>query len=262
MASWVRRIVRGTGGRAAVSLFPLVLFLGGCGDGPGPGVPGGAWSHLLSPGQGRFFHVSSYDTTGGNRDRYELAPGDSVLLLDLEGPGVIRQLWITVASPDPDYLRRISLMMFWDGEDIPSVEVPLGDFFGNGFVKAHYTALPMGVSSGGFYSYLPMPFQRRARILAVNGTGQVVDAFYFNANVEEGVELPRPLATFHAVWNRNPRTTSLQPHRLLDAEVRNSAVKALTGKKEGAQDALAAMLPEDTLRKEAARALHLLHHMN
>jgi hypothetical protein len=218
MAPWVRRMVRGKRVGPAVSCLSLCLLLSGCGDGPDGGGSGGAWDHLLTPGGGRFLHVSSYDTTGGNRDRYELAPGDSVVLLEVEGPGVVRQLWITVASPDPHYLRRISLRMYWEGEDNPSVDVPLGDFFGNGFAKTHYTALPMGVSSGGFYSYLPMPFRRRARILAMNGTGQVVDAFYFNANVELGADLLRPLATFHAAWNRDARTTSLRPHTILEAE--------------------------------------------
>jgi hypothetical protein len=140
-----------------------------------------------------------------------------VVLLDVEGPGIVRQMWITVASSDPHYLRRISLRMHWDGEEEPSVHVPLGDFFGNGFGKVHYTALPMGVSSGGFYSYLPMPFRSRARIVAENGTGVVVDAFYFNANVEQEAELPRPLATFHAAWNREKRTSSAGPHRILEA---------------------------------------------
>jgi len=142
----------------------------------------------------------------------------------MEGPGVIRQLWMTVASADPDYLRRISLKMYWEGEEEPSAHVPLGDFFGNGFKQVHYTALPMGVSSGGFYAYLPMPFQRRARIVAVNGTGEVVDAFYFNANVELGPELPSPLATFHASWNRDSRTTSRAPHRILLARGRGHLV--------------------------------------
>ena len=208
-------------GRARVHLLLgtsllAAAALAGCGEdregGPGP------WDHLLTPGSGEFLHVSSYDTTGGNRDRHELAPGDSVVLLDVEGPGVLRQLWITVASSDPHYLRRIALKMYWDGEEDPSVAAPLGDFFGNGFEKIHYTALPMGVSSGGFYAYLPMPFRTRARIVAENGTGSVVDAFYFNANVETGVELPGPLATFHAAWNRDSRTTSPRPHTILEAE--------------------------------------------
>lgn len=172
---------------------------------------------LFTTPRGRYLHVSSYDTTGGNRDRFEVAPGDSVVLLDVEGPGVVRRLWLTVASPDPHYLRRIALEMSWDGEANPSVRVPLGDFFGNAFDRRHYAALPMGVSSGGFYSYLPMPFGRRARIVARNGTGRVIDAFYFNADVELVDSLPRPLATFHATWHRDERTTAPVPHTVLAA---------------------------------------------
>ncbi len=165
----------------------------------------------------RFLHVSSTDTTGGNADRFEVAPGDSVVLLDVDGPGVIRRLWITVSSRDPHYLRRIALEMYWDGETNPSVEAPLGDFFGDGFGKPSYASLVMGVTSGGFFTYLPMPFARHARIVARNGTGRAIDAFYFNADVELVDSLPRPLATFHAWWHRDPRTTSPRPHLILDA---------------------------------------------
>ncbi|MFC1661077.1 glycoside hydrolase family 172 protein [Gemmatimonadota bacterium] len=203
--------------RYSVCLGMVCMLLVGCGGGGEEERSLGPWDHLLSPGEGRFQHVSSFDTTGGNRDRFEIAPGDSVVLMDLGGPGVIRRMWITVASGDPHYLRRISLKMYWDGETEPSVAVPLGDFFGNGFEKTHYTALPMGVSSGGFYSYLPMPFSRHARIVAENRTGQVVDAFYFNADLETAVKLPRTLATFHAEWRRTPRTTVQEPHRVLEA---------------------------------------------
>ena len=151
------------GGALVRVLLLFTLLFTGCEGGHSRQGRVGPWDDLFSPGSGRFFHVSSYDTTGGNRDRYEMAPGDSAVLLEMEGPGVIRQLWMTVASSDPDYLRRISLKMYWEGEEEPSAHVPLGDFFGNGFEKVHYTALPMGVSSGGFYAYLPMPFRRKAR---------------------------------------------------------------------------------------------------
>jgi hypothetical protein len=169
-----------------------------------------------APGLG-FQHVSSYDTTGGNADRRVVPAGDSVVLLDMDGPGVVRRLWITVASSDPDYLRRIGLKMYWEGETDPSVEAPLGDFFGNGFDTRHYTALPMGMSSGGFYCYLPMPFAKHARIVATNGTGRTISAFYFNIDLTTGDRLPHPLATLHAWWHRDRRTTSRRPHLVLDA---------------------------------------------
>ncbi|MGD2218350.1 MAG: DUF2961 domain-containing protein [Gemmatimonadales bacterium] len=185
-----------------------------------PRATAGPFDHLFAAPLGRFVHISSYDTTGGNLDRLEIAAGDSAVLLDHRGPGVIRRIWITVSSRDPDYLRRIALKMYWDGETDPSVLVPLGDFFGNGFDKRHYTALPAGTSSGGFYFYLPMPFNEQARIVAENGTGRTIDAFYYNIDLVELETLPREPATFHAWWHRDPRTTGLDPHLVLDARGR------------------------------------------
>ncbi len=178
----------------------------------------GFLDHLYRAPLGEFTQISSYDTTGGNRDRLEIAAGDSAVLLDVEGPGVIQRIWITVSSSDPHYLRRIALRMFWDGENEPSVAVPLGDFFGNGFDKRHYLSMPMGVSSGGFYCYLPMPFHRRARIVVENGTGRDIDAFYYNIGLTRTEGLPRGLRTFHASWRRTARTADTLPHVVLEAE--------------------------------------------
>jgi len=177
-------------------------------------------AELLAAPAGRFLHVSSTDPTGGNRDYRVIEPADSLVLLDVDGPGEVRRLWITVASRDPQYLRRLALKMYWDGEVTPSVAAPLGDFFGNGFSKRHYTALVMGESSGGFYCYLPMPFRRHARIVVDNGTGRPVDAFYYNIDLLTDVSLPRDVATFHAWWHRDPRTTHRAPHLVLQASAR------------------------------------------
>jgi hypothetical protein len=184
----------------------------------------GPLDQLFSVPSGRFLQVSSFDTTGGNADRLEIAAGASAVLLDAEGPGIIQRIWITVSSLDPHYLRRIALEMYWDDEAEPSVVVPLGDFFGNGFDKRHYTALPMGVSSGGFYCYLPMPFRRRARIVVRNGTGMEIDAFYFQIGLVEVDHLPRDVLTFHAWWHRDVRTEGREPHLVLDARGRGRFV--------------------------------------
>ena len=173
----------------------LVVALTAC-DQPAP--PAGSFDYLFAPPGGRFQHVSSTDATGGNHDFVEIPAGDSAVLLDTPGPGVVRRLWVTVASRDRQYLRRIGLKMYWEGETNPSVAAPLGDFFGNGFAKRHYTALVMGEASGGFYCYLPMPFQRRARIVVENGTGRPIDALYYNIELVADVRLPSGFATFHA----------------------------------------------------------------
>ncbi|MGD8278241.1 MAG: DUF2961 domain-containing protein, partial [Gemmatimonadota bacterium] len=200
--------------RPNLRLLPVLVLLAACR--PEPPTPG-PFDALYGPVRTGYLHVSSTDTTGGNRDRFEIAPRDSAVLLDLDGPGVIRRVWITVASRDPDYFRRLVLRMYWDGESAPSVAVPLGDFFGNPWDRRHWASLAMGASSGGYFLYLPMPFRRHARILVDNGSDLPVDAFYFNADVETGASLPADVATFHAVWNRDPRTSSSAPHRVLHA---------------------------------------------
>jgi hypothetical protein len=173
--------------------------------------------YLFRAPRGRFIQISSYDTTGGNRDRLEIATGDSSVLVDEAGPGVITRIWITVSSSDPHYLRRIALKMYWNGEEVPSVSVPLGDFFGNGFDKHHFTSSVLGVSSGGFYSYLPMPFRSRARIVVENGTGKEIDAFYYQVGIVQTDGMPRDMPTLHAWWNRDIRTDRAEPHLVLDA---------------------------------------------
>lgn len=197
----------------ALAWLAALALTGACAEPPA----GGALDVLFSGVTGEFLHISSFDTTGGNRDRYEIAPGDSAVLLERAGPGVIRRIWVTVASRDPQVYRRIALRMYWDDETTPSVSVPLGDFFGNAWDRRHWSSQVMGATSGGWFSYFPMPFRRRARIVVENGSDLPVDAFYFNADLDTGVDLPRDVATFHATWNRDARTSSGLPHRVLTA---------------------------------------------
>lgn len=78
--------------------------------------------------------VSSYDRTGNNRDHLKaIKPGETAVLADIKGAGVINHIWITM-SPGPRQLSRndIILRMYWDGSDEPSVVSPIGPFFGQG----------------------------------------------------------------------------------------------------------------------------------
>src|SRR5438034_7200337 len=96
----------------------LVVAVAACGQ---AAPPTGSFDHLFAPPEGRFQHVSSTDTSGGNHDFVEIPAGDSAVLLDTSGPGIVRRLWVTVASRDRQYLRRIALKMYWEGETNPSV---------------------------------------------------------------------------------------------------------------------------------------------
>src|SRR5712692_268657 len=70
---------------------------------------------------------SSYDTTGGNRDHWNIPVGETATLAEIAGAGCITHIWFTINSEDKFYLRHLALRMYWDGEDSPSVECPVGD---------------------------------------------------------------------------------------------------------------------------------------
>lgn len=190
-----------------------------------------ALENLIAPGRlpylknATFRQIASTDITGGNADRLVIPPGEKALLADIPGPGVITRIWITISSQDQNYLRRILLRMYWDDEVSPSVEVPVGDFFGTGFAKIHYLSFYQGVSSGGFFSYWPMPFRKRARLEAVNETGRQVDAFYYQIDYQEMHEpLEDDVAYFHAQWRREARTDPEKNYTILEAEGRGHLV--------------------------------------
>ena len=211
--------------RAAIVAAVIVVSLNG------PALGQAALENLLDLGRlpylkkSTFRQIASTDTTGGNADRLVIPPGETALLADIPGPGVITRIWITISSSDPHYLRRILLRMYWDDEESPSVEVPVGDFFGTGFAKVHYVSYFLGISSGGFYSYWPMPFRRRARLEAVNETGQQVDAFYYQIDYQQMHEpLEDDVAYFHAQWRRETRTDPEKNYTLLEAEGRGHLV--------------------------------------
>lgn len=167
----------------------------------------------------KLIQISSYDTTGGNNDRINIHSGNTAVLADVEGPGVITRIWVTIDSRDPYFLRRILLRIYWDGEENPSVETPIGDFFGNGFQYTHYYSAFAGMTSGGYFCYLPMPFNKSARIEVVNQTGEEVYAFYYHIDYQKLEEpLDKDIAYFHAQWRRDIRTNNNENYLILDAE--------------------------------------------
>ncbi|HOM72727.1 MAG TPA: DUF2961 domain-containing protein, partial [Armatimonadota bacterium] len=129
-------------------------------------------------------------------------------------PGVIRHIWITV---DPKFYRDCILRMFWDGEDSPSVEVPLGDFFCNGHaLRCNINSIPIAVNpSGGFNSFWPMPFRKSARIELENQGKNVINQFYYQVNYELD-EVPDNAAYFHAQWRRAVTPIEAPQHVILD----------------------------------------------
>src|SRR5262249_18438711 len=126
--------------------------------------------------------ASSYDRSGGNADFRQIAPGATLTLMDENGPGLISHVWVTIASDDPNHLKALVLRMYWDGESSPSVETPIGDFFGLGLGDYFlYQSIPLAVGADkALNCYFPMPFQKHVRITVTNEGAIPVGAFYFN----------------------------------------------------------------------------------
>jgi hypothetical protein len=162
--------------------------------------------------------LSSYDNSGGNADFIWIAPGKAATIADIAGAGVIRRFYVAFAGPDRMRWRKYVLRMYWDGQKEPAVEVPLGDFFGAGLGTLRYfrsLAVSINPSGGGadsdidgVTSYLPMPFERGARI-TIDNDGDVKDAIlYYHIEYEDYSpgRLPENAGRLHAQWRRNPKT--------------------------------------------------------
>jgi hypothetical protein len=149
--------------------------------------------------------ASSYDRSGGNADARPIAAGETLVLLDDAGPGLVSHIWVTIASDDPHHLKALVLRMYWDGEAAPSVETPIGDFFGLGLGDYFlYESLPLSVGSDkALNCFFPMPFKKHARITVTNEGKQRVDSFYFNIDYRAySKPLPADTLYFHAQYRQ------------------------------------------------------------
>ncbi len=161
--------------------------------------------------RGRTSRISSWDRTGRNRDWWMIRPGETKVLADIEGPGVITHIWMTQAN----HYRECVLKMTWDDGRLPSVLCPLGDFFGlgHGIVNSYQSWLFTASTAHNHQfnqgcalnCYAPMPFKRRARIELSNESRKAHQQ-YFYIDYETSPELPREEAGyFHAEFRRqNP----------------------------------------------------------
>jgi hypothetical protein len=157
--------------------------------------------------------ISSYDMYGGNEDWIDIKPNEKVVLAKYNGSGCIKHIWCTSMCFSKHYLRHAILRMYWDdeSEDNPSVEVPLGDFFGMGHAKrTNFVSLPLQMSpqgGRGFNCWWPMPFSEGFKITLENkNTKKIQFYYYIDFEIYEGgFENEKDYGRFHAQWRRkNP----------------------------------------------------------
>ena len=160
--------------------------------------------------------VSSHDRTGANDDgnwQNPIQVGETRTIAEIDGPGIISHIWITISTPEKHHLKKIVLRMFWDGESTPSVETPIGDFFGLGlgeYFLYESAALSVG-SQKALNSFFPLPFRQSARITVTHEGDQAISAFYYNIDYERHDRLPDDLGYFHAQYRQgtpNPGWTT------------------------------------------------------
>jgi hypothetical protein len=123
-------------------------------------------------------------------------------MANIEGPGVIQHIWLTC---HPELWRKLIFRIYWDSEDAPSVEVPVGDFFCNGWCEhSNVNSLPVAVNpAGGMNCYWEMPFRKAAKITMEN-LGDTDAVLYYQIDYSL-TEIPEDVAYFHAQWRRtNP----------------------------------------------------------
>ena len=200
--------------RMVVVLVCLAAFAAGQKSGPLRGLAD------LSDAVSR--RASSADRSGGNADWVEVNANSTVTLADIKGAGSIRHIWFTINSPSPFHLRELVLRMYWDGETEPSVEVPIGDFFGTGFEYEDvpgghrgqkyqsWVSLPITVQDRAMNCYFEMPFGNGARITLSNDGTQDVPNLYFHIDYQEYRDA-RGVADkgrFHAQW-RHEQTRAI-----------------------------------------------------
>ena len=143
-----------------------------------------------------------------------IKPGECFVMADIEGQGAIQQMWMTPCGVP---WRFAILRIYWDGQENPSVECPLGDFFGAGWGEySPLVSLPVCVNPGcAFNCYWEMPFRKHCRITITNIDPQSQLTLYYQINYTL-TEVPEDCAYFHAQFRRENPVKYKDAYTILD----------------------------------------------
>ncbi|MDK3161802.1 DUF2961 domain-containing protein [Kamptonema cortianum] len=144
----------------------------------------------------------------------KLEPGKETNLMDIDGAGVIQHIWMTA---EPHLFRNLIVRMYWDNEETPSVEAPLGDFFCQGWLEyTHIASLPIQVNAKqSMHVYWPMPFRKHARITIENR--HIDNSFLFFYTIDYAfTDVPADAAYFHAQFRQERPHDPKTDYTILD----------------------------------------------
>jgi hypothetical protein len=178
------------------------------------------------PGISRQFTTYNLDKRSKTQ---KLPPGERVTIGEVNGAGYLSRMWLTFpgwfyqhwstkAPIDQTMLKALILRIYWDGAKTPAVEAPAGDFFGAG--QAEYNSFAsayIGTSSGGFFSYWPMPFAKGFRIEIENRHPSQGSDVFLNVNYQELDVIPAGTGYFCTQF-RTGRRQGNEPATVLETE--------------------------------------------
>lgn len=175
-------------------------------------------------GWSSFENLNGVKNAGGQRNKEakgaafaSVKAGETKVLLDVKGTGIIQRIWCTIRNREPKMLRSLRLQMFWDGDAKPAVDVPLGDFFvaNTGKTVAFQSALFASPEGRSYNCFIPMPFRKGARVLLINEGTEDQKMLYFDIDFIRVPSLSANAQYFHAFWNRQANNPLKKDYEIL-----------------------------------------------
>ena len=182
---------------------------------------------LDSFGLAQLKNYASGRVSSGNRyvssndDSKRIMPGETLVMADLSGPGMITHIWLTVAQNEFGWPRLARLRVYYDGHKTPSVDAPLGDFFavGHGAERDVNSMMVRDSSLGrARNSYWPMPFRKSCRITITNEGKRLLPMFYYHVDYRKYMSLPPGVGYFHAYYRQERPARSGHNYAFLDTK--------------------------------------------
>ncbi|MGV8092591.1 MAG: glycoside hydrolase family 172 protein [Mangrovibacterium sp.] len=164
-----------------------------------------------------------------NSDNSRVMPGETKVVLDVQGPGVVTHMWFTFLGPGRHPWatngsathQEMLLRIFYDGREEPGIEVPFGDFFANCFGKrSEVISLPVIVEDADSYNcFWPMPFRKSIRIEVVNQSkDKNVNLLYYNIDWIKKEKLSKETPYFYARYRQEYPTVAGKDYLILETE--------------------------------------------
>jgi hypothetical protein len=210
---------------ANVIIIALVLGLPVLSSGQGAGTDPFGLSQLKD--------FQAYRSSSNNPDLFSNddskrpIPGETIVLADLKGPGVVTHIWLTIAANEYGWPRLLRFRVYYDDSPTASVDAPVGDFFavGHGFERTVNSLMVVNSSSGRSRNcYWPMPFRKSCRITITNEGRRRVSNVYYHVDWKKVPALAPDTAYFHALYRQALPAASGKPYEVLRVDGRGHYV--------------------------------------